>query len=220
MVYPARRAAYDEKTTSTARFTMLIFWTQRLVFLATPKAGSSAIETALEPLADVAVTRPPVLKHVTAAEFHAHFQPFLGAKSGDCFTTVALMREPLDWLRSLYRFRLRDHLDELQSAQSYRFEDFVRDFIDDPRAGFADVTSQSAFLCDAAGAPLVNRIFPYEQMDDFVHFLEDRLDFAITLPRVNVPPAVETGLSAATETALHEAMAADFALYERISAGA
>lgn len=197
---------------------MLIFWKQRLAFLATPKAGSSAIETALEPLADVAVTRPAAMKHVTAAEFVQHFMPLLGEKTGDAFTMVALMREPLDWLRSLYRFRLRDHLDTQTSAQNYRFEDFARDFMDDPRAGFEDVTSQSAFLCDGAGRPIVDRIFPYERMDDFVHFLEERLDFSISLPRVNVPPAVDTGLSAETEAALRAAMAPDFALYDEICA--
>ncbi len=38
---------------------MLVFWDQRLVVLATPKTGSSAIQTALESLAVLAIQRPP-----------------------------------------------------------------------------------------------------------------------------------------------------------------
>jgi hypothetical protein len=48
---------------------MLVFWDQRLVFLATPKTGSTAIAMALEPLASVSVQRPPVLKHTTVQRY-------------------------------------------------------------------------------------------------------------------------------------------------------
>ncbi|MEZ5684798.1 MAG: hypothetical protein R3D78_02410, partial [Paracoccaceae bacterium] len=65
----------------------------------------------------------------------------------------------------------------------------------------------------AQGVPLVDRIFRYEDMEQFVHFLEDMLDCAITLPRVNVPPAVDTHLSPDTEAQLRAAMAKDLALY-------
>ncbi|OOY02838.1 hypothetical protein [Thioclava sp. F28-4] len=196
---------------------MLIFWTQKLVFLATPKAGSSAVETALESLADVALTRPAVLKHASARDFRDHLAPLLSSKTEASFTTVALMREPLDWLRSLYRFRLRDLIEESDISAGYSFEQFARDYIEDPRAGFSDVPSQAAFLCDDEGTPLVDRIFPYERIEDFVHFLEDQLGFAITLPRVNVPPAVETGLAPETEAALRVAMQDDIALYDRVT---
>lgn len=196
---------------------MLIFWKQRLAFLATPKAGSSAIEAALEPLAELAVTRPPELKHVSARDFRTHFAPFLSAQAGAPFTTIALMREPIDWLRSWYRFRLFDGgASDPALASAYSFEQFVRDFMAGPKPGSIDIPTQAEFLCDASGTPLVDRIFPYERIGDFVHFLEDNLDFAITLPRVNVPPAADVGLSAETEVALRETMARDLALYAQI----
>lgn len=196
---------------------MLIFWEQRLVFLATPKAGSSAIEAALEPLAEVAIKRPAPFKHMTASEFQAQLAPFLHQKSGASFTTVALMRSPIEWLRSWYRFRLRDDEDDPNHPMVGRsFEKFAQDYMDDNRPSHADLLSQSDFLCDAQGAPCVDKIFRYEQIPDFVHFLEDQLDFAITLPRVNVPPAVDVGLSPQTEAALRNHMEHDFALYDRL----
>lgn len=196
---------------------MLIFWEQRLVFLATPKAGSSAVEAALEPLASVAMLRPASLKHMGAKDYMTHYAPYFEAQTGTPFTTVALMREPISWLRSWYRFRARDAFEDLDHPmQGRNFEAFAQDYIRSPRPPHADIGSQSAILCDAARAPLVDRIFRYEDIGAFVHFLEDRLDCAITLPRVNVPPAADVKLSAQTESALHEAMADDFALYRSL----
>lgn len=193
---------------------MLIFWEQRLVFLATPKAGSSAVEAALEPLASAAIQRPERLKHMNAQDFRAHLLPYLEAQTGARFETVALMREPIGWLRSWYRFRLRDDFDQPDHPMAGRsFEAFARDYMAIPRPPHAEIGSQSAILADEQGHPLVDRIFRYEEIDRFVHFLEDRLDCMITLPRVNVPPAVDVQLSAETEAQLHSAMARDFALY-------
>lgn len=197
---------------------MLIFWDQRLVFLATPKAGSSAVEVALEPLAAVTMQRPASLKHMSAKHYLAHLAPYFAAQTGEKFTTVALMREPIDWLRSWYRFRARDDFEAPDHPMRGRsFEAFAQDYMGSPRPDHANIGTQSAVLCDEAGAPLVDRIFRYEDIDAFVHFLEDRLDCAITLPRVNVPPAANVKLSAATEAALKLAMAEDFRLYTTLA---
>ncbi|WP_097068954.1 hypothetical protein [Rhodobacter maris] len=195
---------------------MLIFWDQRLVFLATPKAGSTAVEVALEPLASVRMQRPAALKHMSAADYHATLGPWLTAQAGTPFTTVALMREPVGWLRSWYRFRSRDDFeDPAHPMAGQSFESFAQNYMAHP--GTTGIGSQSAHLCDAAGTPLADRIFRYEEIERFVQFLEDRLDCAVTLPRVNVPPAVDTQLSATTETALKAALAADVALYESLA---
>ena len=62
---------------------MLIFWESRLVFLATPKAGSTAVEAALEALANVAVQRPAVLKHADLRTYRRHIEPWLHSARGD-----------------------------------------------------------------------------------------------------------------------------------------
>ncbi len=190
---------------------MLIFWDQRLVFLATPKAGSTAIEVALESLASLAVQRPAEMKHANATHFQRHIRPWLAEIVADEFTTIALMREPLEWLRSWYRFHLRDDDTDLNLS----FEDFARRYIADPGSVTRGIGSQSAFLGGAT--PLVDRIFRYEDIDAFTHFLDERLDCAVELPRINVPPAADVTLSSATEAALRHALADDLALYGRLS---
>lgn len=189
---------------------MLIFWDQRLAFLATPKAGSTAIEVALEPLASLAVQRPPEMKHADATRFHRHIHPWLQDMTADHFTTVALMREPVEWLRSWYRFYLRDAL-ESDAPDNSRFEDFVRLYLAHPESVTQGIGTQSAFL--TAGEVPVDRIFRYEDMAAFTHFLDEWLGCEINLPRINVPPSADVTLSPATEADLRRALAPDFALY-------
>ena len=193
---------------------MLIFWESRLVFLATPKAGSTAVEAALEALANVAVQRPAALKHANLATYQRHIAPWLHSATGDHFTTVALMREPVDWLRSWYRFYLRDEQDA-ETPDNSRFEDFVRLYLAHPESVTQGIGTQSAFL--TAGDAPVDRIFRYEDMDAFTHFLDEWLDCAINLPRINVPPSADVTLSPATEAELRQALAPDFRLYATLS---
>jgi hypothetical protein len=195
---------------------MLVFWEERLAFLATPKTGSTAIAAALESLSSVSIQRPPVLKHTTVHRYRRFFGPYLEAASKAEWTVVALMREPRDWLSSWYRFRQREETPAAKSTRSMSFDDFVKAWCQDPRPEFADVGSQERFLRPRQGQG-VDRLFRYEEIDTFVHFLEDRLGCEIILPRLNVSPAGLTELSTATERLLGEVAADDFALYETLS---
>lgn len=195
---------------------MLVFWEQRLVFLATPKAGSTAIAAALEPLAAVSIQRPPVLKHTNVRRYQRFIEPYLNKASGAEFTSVALMREPIDWLASWYRFRRRDDLlDSAASTRDMSFDDFARGYCDQPRPAFADVGAQAMFLAPP-GKRRVDRIFRYEAIDSFIDFLEQKLDFQIELPRVNISPLAETTLTRPTRALLEQAMAADLDLYHSL----
>jgi Sulfotransferase family len=195
---------------------MLVFWDQRLAFLATPKTGSTAIAAALESLASVSIQRPPVLKHTTVHRFRRFVGPFLEAASKDQFTLVALMREPRDWLSSWYRFRQREGTDPANSTAGMSFDDFVRAWCQDPRPEFASVGSQGKFLRPRQGVG-VDRLFRYEEIETFVHFLEDRLGCEILLPRLNVSPTGVTDLSPETEALLREVAAEDYALYQTLT---
>lgn len=198
---------------------MLIFWDQRLVFLATPKAGSSAIEMALESLASVSLQRPAEVKHTDIATYRRHFQPWLEARTGERFTTVALMREPVDWLRSWYRFKLRDDLGDPQSAMlGISFSVFASTYAGPHGPANLGIGTQGDFLTNKGDS--VDRIFRYDDIDSFVEFLEGRLDCAIELPRINVPPSVDVHLNPDIETKLRAAMARDLDLYGSLKTSA
>jgi hypothetical protein len=194
---------------------MLVFWEERLAFLATPKTGSTAIAAALESLAAVSIQRPPLLKHTTVHRYRRFIGPYLEAASKDTFTVVALMREPRDWLGSWYRYRQREGIEPTKSTKGMTFDAFVRAWCSDPRPDFADVGSQERFLRPRQGVG-VDRLFRYEEIGTFVEFLEDRLGCEIILPRLNVSPAGATDLSPATLALLNETAADDYAMYETL----
>ena len=195
---------------------MLVFWEQRLAILATPKTGSTAIQNALESMATLSIQRPPILKHTSVQRFHRFIGPYLETTSGQPFTVVALMREPRDWLGSWFRYRQReDVVDADKSTRGMDFDRFVNAWCDDPQPEFANVGSQSRFL-KPKGERGVDHLFRYEEIDTFVHFLEERLGCEIILPRLNVSPQAPLDLSMETEMRLHKTAQRDFALYETL----
>lgn len=194
---------------------MLVFWRQGLVFLATPKTASTSIEAALSPLAAVVVMRPPQLKHTNASKYQRHVAPFLGDAKGTSFVTTALMREPLNWLGSWYRYRQRPEEVPEKSTRDISFDEFVRAYCRDEQPEFAKVGSQATFLSPSGFRP-VDHIFRYDRMDLFVKFLEKRLGAKITLPMINVSPEGEVALSPDVEATLRQHRAADFTLYDSL----
>ena len=195
---------------------MMVFWQERLAILATPKTASTAIESALGGLAAVVIQRPRALKHTDASRFASYWKPYLAQAAGAEFEVAALMRDPKDWLGSWYRDGQRDDVEQDRSTRGISFDDFVHAYCaPGPRPSYADVGSQARFLSPAEGRG-ADRIFRYEQIEVFLHYLEDRLDCAITLPRVNVPPAVDVQLSQQTEADLRAAMNRDFLLYDSL----
>ncbi len=197
---------------------MLVFFDQRLVILATPKTGSTAIASALDSLAQVSIQRPPLLKHTNVHRYHRFIGPYLAAASGEPFTVVALMREPTDWLGSWYRYRQRDIVTEpKKQTTAISFDAFVASWCADPQPEFAAVGSQARFLAPNNGTR-VDHLFRYEAIEGFVEFLEDRLNCEIVLPRLNVSPPASLDLSPASEALLKVAAARDFELYDAVLA--
>lgn len=195
---------------------MLIFWDQRLALLATPKTGTTAIAAALESLADVSIQRPPELKHTPARRFRRFLAPFLEQVAAEPFTLVGVMREPRDWLSSWYRYRQRSGMVNKQnSTQGISFDAFVQAYCTEKPPAYAAVGSQATFL-RPANAEGADTLFRHDRIGGLVRFLEDRLNFEIILPQLNVSPKRDTELSVETAGLLQGFAARDFALYAEV----
>lgn len=198
---------------------MLVFMTERLVFLSVPKTGTTAFETALASRADMVVSNPPELKHAPFYRYNRFFRPmFEKACKVNDMETLAVMREPVDWLGSWYRYRQRPFMKGQPNAtHDMSFDDFVLAYCEDKKPGFANVGSQARFLEKQQDGAAVSHLFRYEDQPGLIGFLEDRLKLKLQLARENVSPALELHLSPKVEARLKEVRAEEFALYNGIA---
>jgi hypothetical protein len=197
---------------------MLLFWKAKLVLLAVPKTGTTALEEALLPHADAAILNPPEKKHVTARRWRNQLAPFFENKGGRKLETMAVIREPVDWLKSWHRYRARPEIAGSEaSTAGIGFDEFVAGWLADPEPEFARVGRQSRFVSDAGGKVIVDHLFRYETLDEAVGFLEKRLGQKLDLPRRNVSPQAEVTLAPEMEARLRREAAADFALWDGLA---
>ena len=194
---------------------MLVFWKQHLVFLSVPKTGSTAWSQALAPHASMVVSDPPELKHAPLYRYNRFFRPMFDRVGGQP-ELLAVLREPVDWLGSWYRYRQRGALEgTAQSTRGITFDSFVRAYLQDDRPAFAQVGSQAKFIEPRNNGLHVAHLFRYENQTALVAFLEDRLGVAIDLPHRNPSPPADLSLTPETRARLQDACAADFDAWAR-----
>ncbi len=195
---------------------MLIFWKHKLVLLSVPKTGTSAYHKALKGHATMSVTHPPALKHMNVANFNRFHRPMMEhAGNIEDFEIVAMVRDPISWLGSWFRYRQRDYLDGHQnSTKGLSFDAFCRDYLKSPRPQHARVGSQAQFFRTDAGEPGVTQLFKYENQWQMNRFLKERLETNFMLDQVNVSPKIDLHLTPETKNQLHQHRAADFKLWD------
>lgn len=194
---------------------MQIYFDQNLAFLAVPKTGSTAYEMALRTHADIVFAKRR--KHMTAGQFQRRMIPFLDGYYKLRPERMAIMRDPIEQIRSWYRYRARPvkkggHKD----CQNLSFDDFVRLVLQNPQPPAAAIGSQLGFLSMHDGRIPVEHIFAYERQPVVRSFLCARFGQDIKFPIKNVSPEKATPLSNEVEAQLRDARAAEFALYQRV----
>lgn len=196
---------------------MLVFYKERLVFLAVPKTGTTAWQRALSERADIVISGPPELKHAPLYRYERFFRPIFENVCGTGMETLAVMREPISWLGSWYRYRRRPFLKGRPNAtHGIDFDGFVQAYLKGNRPDFANVGSQAKFLEPRPNGGAVTYLFRYEEPARLNAFLQDRLGVGPALTRENVSPEMELMLSPETARKLRRKYAADFALYDSI----
>ena len=77
---------------------ILIFWKQRLAFLAIPKTGTSAYAEASARMAGLSIQDPPELKHVPLIWYNRFIQQMFELVCDAQLETTAVIREPISWV--------------------------------------------------------------------------------------------------------------------------
>ncbi|MEC7257544.1 MAG: hypothetical protein VXW58_06975 [Pseudomonadota bacterium] len=195
---------------------MLVFSAQNLAFIAVPKTGTTAIELALKPRADIIFTKKR--KHLTAQRFHNRIAPFLATEFDLRPDRFAVMREPEEQIRSWFRYRAREAKQgSALSTEGIGFDEFVRAVISDDPPPYAGIGSQFAMLTSGKGKVLVHHLFAHESPLKLHAFLDARFGEPITLKSRNVSPPVAAELEPDTRRKLVAARQAEFDLYTRLA---
>lgn len=193
---------------------MLMFWKQKLVFLSVPKTGTTAYEAALAPMASMSIQDPPELKHAPVYRYNRFFRPMFEKACKAELETLAVIREPVSWLGSWYRYRRRPFLSGHEnSTEHVTFDEFVDAYCRGDSPPYARVGSQAKFLEPRPNGTRVNHLFRYENQAPLIDFLETRLDCTLDLKRSNVSPQMTLDLSAKTRKKLERRYSDDFELW-------
>jgi hypothetical protein len=195
---------------------MLVFSKQKLVLMAPPKTGTTALATALAPFATTIYSDPPMLKHMPIQRYQRFVAPLMDMVGEKNLKTVAVVRNPIDWLGSWYKYRGRPFLNgKPQSTQNVDFDTFVTGYMKGDRPAYANVGSQAKFLTKNSPDVLADHLFQYEQMSKLVAFLEDAFETKIDLGFENVSPKRDFDLSPEVEAKFRKRFSLDFDIWEQ-----
>ena len=198
---------------------MLVFATADLVLFAVPKTGSTAYHLALRSKADIVLAGRASIKHMTVRKYERHFAPYLAQAHGLAPERVAVIRDPLEYLRSWYRYRQRPNGPaETKRIRDMGFDAFVLAALEPKPPAFAKTGTQRAFVSGRDGEIAVDHLFAYERPLALRTFLSERLGFAVTPAQKNVSPPADTAISPAVEARLRQVQAAEFDLHARVMA--
>ncbi|MEM9715094.1 MAG: sulfotransferase family 2 domain-containing protein [Pseudomonadota bacterium] len=190
---------------------MLIFLEKSLIVYAVPKTGSTALQAALHRHADISMQG--AAKHITVGKVEKRLSSFLGSLTDTPLEGFAIIREPIEWLHSWYRYRRRADVPAERSTADLGFDDFVALYLSETPPPCAKLGKQSNFLKGSARSH-PEHLFAHDHMDRAVDFLSERLDIEFALDWMNSSPEMELELSPENRARLRDHFAEDYRLYE------
>lgn len=196
---------------------MLVFFDAGLVLLATPKTGTQSREQCLIGRASIAIRNPPGLKHLTALGFRRKIRPLIDPQKSKKFEIVAVVREPVEWLGSWYRYRKRDGIGNPQnSTREVSFNQFVDAYLQETPPSFAKVGRQVSYVTNGQGNIIADRLFAYDDLKRLDTYLSDKLQCPVEPGWYNKSPTEDLVLSGDRQLKLRKRISADFELYDMV----
>lgn len=193
---------------------MMVMADAGFVFLAMPKAGSTALERHFSKHAQILFRRPPGMKHVSAATFESVMAPWLErfGQARSSYETLCLARHPVDRAVSWWRYRSRPGASAEKSTVDVPFPVFAERLV----SGDVPLGTAWNFVTSVDGSTvIVDRIYRYEHLADAADWMAERLGVsAPELGRANVSPARDVDIDPGVRAMLESHYADDVRLYE------
>lgn len=194
---------------------MMVFWKFGLAFLAIPKTGTHAYQAALADQAAIVFRHPPGLKHMGIRMFNNRVRKLIPDGPAP-IETLAVIREPVDWLGSWYRYRLLPQFSgKPESTRNVSFPEFIEGYLCDDQPDYACIGRQSQMITAPDLGYKVDYLFKYESQKALREFLSDRLQIELEAPeKINVSPQRPLELPTELRKRLEDMRQSDFVLYE------
>lgn len=174
---------------------MLINVKQGFVVFLTPKCASNSIETMIEPYCDATLGGIPALRHTDYRAYSRFLKPYLAEIAGRAdLETICVVREPISWLNSHYRFRSRLEIRNARrskgndSTYGISFAQFIEAYISGDPPPYARFRSQFDFVRTDTGAVGIDTIFLYEEIERFFQYMSEKLNRRLGSAYKNVSP--------------------------------
>ena len=193
---------------------MLISIEKKITLLAMTKTGSSSVEHALAPYCDIAYYGNSRTKYISYRRYSRFVVPYLNSLGFENMETTCLIREPISWLFSWYRYRARPEIaGRRNSTADISFEEFATIYLTQTSKG-PGIGRPSKFLADRDGKPAVDYVFKYENMPMFTRFLEERFQTTLDIPQLNASLERKFELSEHCQSRLQAFFAPEYEIYE------
>ncbi|MBC6443765.1 MAG: hypothetical protein GDA53_11800 [Rhodobacteraceae bacterium] len=204
----------------------------KFVILMNPKTGTTSVKSSVGRLgryAHVRVGGNLHCKHLTYAGYRDMFGDYFDRKGCDVFITV---REPLDVLRSWYRFRKStvrhrggitvhryEHDEKVRQTLTthMHFQDFMDDWAQEAPSFSAHVSCGIDFCLDIHGNIPDEVIFiRYTELSKLADRLSEKFGEQVSLPHLNPSPEIDPNLMTLEDEHKYEKLNEARRIYNRI----
>lgn len=196
---------------------MLVFETQKIVYFAVPKNGSTAIEMGFGRYADHRINSGQGPKHMLPKQFYRGRHELTLRHPERSYRAVLSIRNPRDWLASYYRYRGRPAAEGAEvSTFGQSFEDFVLDYLSDPQPLHAKIGRQVAYFEFLLSRNIPYRIYPYDRLGEMLVYLNEQLGTTVVPPVANVWQRRPLELSGKVDQRLRSHLQPAQDIYDRV----
>ena len=200
---------------------MLISIEHGFTFLCVPKSASTSIQSAIRGYCDIIFSGHPKVKHVDAQTYSDNILPLL--PSPKKIESFCVMRPPLEWLESWYRYRSRNELmsPEHPNHKNYTgnvsYNEFVKAYLSKGiQPHYARLASQYRFMQLINGEIGVDRIFTIDRMDLVSQYLSNKVGEKVFIDFENRSSPKSIELDQTLKKNLQDHLAHDIALYKAV----
>jgi hypothetical protein len=201
-----------------------ISFDHKFVFFDIPKSASTSIDKAIKPISQFRIAGRGAIKHCNVKDYEQHIEPFLVKRLGEEvreFERIAVVREPIDMLRSLYRYLQRPgvevegHTDHEKYTGNVEFQEFCLAVCGEgTRVGHRwGAPKASEFLSDEYGIVKVDSIFSFDDLDGVADYLSRRCGARIEMPQMNSTSGTEEALDSTALSLIEERFKRETAIW-------